>query len=330
MIRQAFRSSAVWFFANRDLQTLRIGISRFLQIFWPTYQRSTLATQVLFDQAAGADEQGGDGWRWRRIDAELDINPGSGEAFLNGRRPATIVRTTSDVIAPGPVDLTCHFFPRRTKREPSLVLYSGADTSMAAFVGGLLPRFFALEEMGVPKDVLLFMGLELAQQRYFQDAIIDQVFHPRPIDLMRRHRLLRVNTLHEIDAPLLSPRLLARMAERFAAIYGPFEAKGAPVFLCSGGAGRAADLAKAYRRKLPGFFDRDHLVLDPARHSLRRVVKAVASASLVVAPNTGEAAVLALAPWATRSFHELSVAASPHVLADRLVIAIGEKRAVLS
>ena len=43
-----------------------------------------------------------------------------------------------------------------------------------------------------------------------------------------------------------------------------------------------------------------------------------------------EAAVLALAPSGARSFHELSVVANPHVLAERLLLAIGEKRTVLS
>ncbi|MDB5570127.1 MAG: hypothetical protein JWN93_1310 [Hyphomicrobiales bacterium] len=313
MIRQAFRTLAVLFFAHRDLQPLRNAISRIVSPVWPAYAPESLASQPL---SAPAD------WRWRRVDAALDINPGSGEAFFEGRRP-------QGAAASGPVDLLCHAFVRRTRREPSLVLYCGAQASAADFACVLLPRFFALDELGAPQDLLLLMQLEMGAKRYFQDALIDQVFHPRPIELMRKRRVVHVETLHEIAGPLASPAILSRIASRMAAVYGPFEPEGAPVFLCEGGAARAQAIADAYRDKLPAFFAAPHTVVDPGRTPLRRVVRALASAPVVAAPNTGEAAFLALAPRPSRVLHELAVSGGPHPLAAELVDALAEERRVL-
>ena len=329
MFRQAFRSLIVWFFANRDLQPARNAISRILLPFWPTYRPALLGWNVLFEKSdpdAGVITGTGGQWLWRRTQSVVDINPGSGEAFSQGHRPLREEQTPGAGNAIGPVDLFCHLMPRRIPREPALVLYCGADLGMAGFVSELLPRFFALDEMGVPKDLLLLVSLDMGQQLFFQSALIDQVFALRPVELMRKHRLMQLNTLHEISVPQPSPQLLARMAERIAQIYGPFPADGRPVFLCAGGTERAKALSQRYRNLVPEVFAHDPILVDPSRMSLRKVLTALASAPCVAAPNSGEAAALALVPSKTRITHELDSHTPAGAQIGAILDIIGEQR----
>ena len=327
MFRQAFRSLTVWFFANRDFQPLRDAISRWAMPYWPSYRPAMLAWNVMYDRQDPkpvSEAQNAGRWLWRRTDGPFDINPGSGDAFSRGRRPQQEANVLAAV--PGPVDLFCHTLPRRIAREPALVLYSGADTSIAGFMTELLPRYFALDEMGVPNDVLLLVTLDMAKQIYFQDAVIDQVFTGRPLEPLRKHRLVRLDCLHEIQVPHNSIPLMTRMAERMTRCYGPFTADGPPVLLCAGGLERADAISENFRDLVPEVFGRNPIVIDPARSSLRKLVKALANAPCVAAPNTGEAAAIALAPSRTRPLFELDVAITPHAQVDSFIKDIGEDR----
>ena len=303
MIRQALRSFAVWFFEHRDLHALRLYASEILLRVWPTCARSEIPESVF-----GVDRN----MIWRCQDTALDINPDSGRAFVGCR----MVRSEKwPIEQSGSTDLFAHLFPRPIKREPSLVMYAGAQTGLAGFVGGLLPRFFALDRLGVPKDILLLVSLDMGRTRIFQDALIDHIFAPRPLELMRKHRLVRVETLHEVTVPDLTFELLEQSAQRISEIYGPFATDGPPVILC----GRGVQHSKALLRFLPEGRQSQAVVVDPFVAPLRLTLHALASASVVVAPNGEERALLALVPSRQRTLHEVAVYHQPDPLTQRIL-----------
>lgn len=331
MLRQAFRDLAVWFFANRSLQPLRLRLARWLEPFWPAYSLATIEAAATAESCAtdARDPPSRDDVIvWRRLDLPFDIDPVSGAPFHRGRRP---VHDDAQGPAGGlPVvsDLVSHVFPRRIAREPALVLWSG-DPGLEAFVGEALTRFFALDEMGVPPDVLLLVGQGMGRRTFFQDALIDQLFQPRPVELMRERRLVSVETLHELRVPPCSPRLLRRVAARVAEVYGPWDADGGAVFLCEGGAARAPRLLERIERHAPPLAAQALRIIDPARTSLRDTVRALAAAEVVCAPDTGEGALLALAPSRRRRFYELATPGGGQGPSAALLAAIGENRTVV-
>jgi len=328
MLRQAIDKVIAWLFTKRDFQGARDFLSQLLLPFWPKYDFEKLPSSDVEQTPPGMTRaaNGLHSWKLRKTDAALDINPGSGEAFLGGRRLVESSRISTDAEGAGPVDLLCHLFPIRVRREPALVLHCGASADLTSFVGELLPRFFALDKFDLPKDLLFLVSLRMGRQRFFQDALTDQIFRPRPIEIMRQFHLVSVNRLYSLQGPVLDPVQLSHAAERFRSIYGPYEPADRPIFLCSGGTRRAMALAKRYSADVPNVFGQDYALIDPARAALRDVVRAVASASSVAAPSTGEASILALAPSANRVLYELGDGRSAHPLADRLLDAIGEPR----
>ncbi|HVZ05379.1 hypothetical protein [Hyphomicrobium sp.] len=327
MLRQAIDRTIAWLFTKRDFQSVRDFLSRILRPLWPTYEFGKLPSSMVgYGRRGVAKVDGHCAWCLRKIDAALDINPGSGEAFFRARRVTNVLSGVTGSQNGGPVDLLCHVFPIRVRREPAMVLYCGAAPDLPAFVGELLPRFLALDQFDVPNDLLLLVNLRMGRQRFFQDALNDQIFRPRPIEIMRQFHLVGLHTLYVLSEPALHPAHLQRAAERFKMIYGPYDPLERPLFLCSGGARRAAMLARKYSTCVPDVFGKDYMLIDPARAPLKDVVRAVAGASHIAAPNTGEAAVLALARAQKRDFYEISAARAAHRLADRLLDVIGETR----
>lgn len=298
MIRQAIRFLAVWFFENRDVHKVRTRVSGLLLRFWPSHSRAEIPECVMCVVQTMS---------WRRLDAELDLNPDSGRAFV-GRR---ILRSREVEKWPieysGSTDLFAHLIPRPVRREPALVLYAGAQTGLAGFVAGILPRFFSLGRLGVPQDILLLLCLEMGRTRIFQDALIDQLFAPRPLELMRKHRLVRVESLHEISSPDVTKELLLLGAQRIAEIYGPFETGGRPVILCGGGVKRAEDLLSALPFDLQRVMKEQAIVINPFAAPLKQTLHALAGASIVVASDGEERALLALVPSQQRTLHEVAV-----------------------
>jgi hypothetical protein len=330
MLRQVTRKAITLIFAKRDFQGARDFLSRLLLPLWSTYELSDLgdacAAAGAISSPASKHAEGASHSQLRKVSAAVDINPGSGEAFFRGRRPNVDASSRRSL---GPVDLLCHVFPIRLERERALVLYADSATDIASFVGSLLPRFFALDEVGVPADVSLLVNLRMAKQRYFQDALIDQIFRPRPFEILRQFHLVSPKTLYVLPDYSWDPKLLDRAAAKCAEVYGPYPEQDRPVFLCTGGQARVSKLAAKFSHAVPDFFGQDYVVVDPSRMPLRDSLYAVADASLVVAPNTGEAALLALAPSKTRIFFELQEAHSPDAIPPALMEAVNANRKII-
>lgn len=242
-----------------------------------------------------------EGWTHRRFEGDLVIENGGGRVFSGLKRYAE-----ADALQAGepraPADLSAllpggRFIPR----EPALVLYAGAEASLARFCDTLLPRFFALDRFGLPENTLLMVGLRMGRTRPFQDAISDGLFRPRPVELFRPATAIRVKQLDDIAIPLDAPEALAALQAKIAVLYGPFAPPDAPVLLLERSAQRLTEARAAFECLSPGFRFDALRVLDPALLPFNRLVKAVAAAPTLVAPrSSGEAAVAGLVPSAER------------------------------
>ena len=308
MIRQVFRSLSVWFFENRDLQPLRLQASRLLQPYWPRRPQAVLPFVTRYENSGAV---------WRELKTTVDINPGSGELFVEGAR--SDAASTVDALLPkGAADLLCYLFPSRIRREPSLILYAGADVSASGFVAGLVSRFFALDEANLPQHILLLVNMEMGRTRRFQDALSDQLFQPRPIELMRRHRLVQVEELHDVDATFLAPEHYERARERIQHIYGPFTTGGPAVVLCSDAETRASLLMRQCPTDVRASLGSDYVVLDADNTPLRILMQQLAAARLVVVPEGDEVSLLALLPNKQPPIVELALDRPRSKLAEQI------------
>ncbi len=313
MIRQAFRNLSVWFFENRDLQRLRVQASKLLHRRWPHLPRHELRFATQVERA---------GWLWRSARMRLDINPGSGDLFVEGKYVESASEFDS-LLPKGDLDLIGHIFPRRIAREPALVLYAGADVSASGFVAGVVAPFFALEPAGLPENVLLLVNMEMGRTRRFQDALIDQLFQPRPLELMRRHRIVQVEELHEVDAPFLASQHFEKARSRIAQIYGPFASEGPAVVLCSQAARRASSLIESCPPDVKAALAQGHIVLDADTTPLRLLIKSLAAARLAVVPEGDELSLLALLPDRRPSLVEVALDRPKSKLAEQIRLAAG-------
>jgi len=75
------------------------------------------------------------------------------------------------------------------------------------------------EEMELQKEVLLLVSLGMGRQNYFQDALIDQVFAPRPLEIMREQKLVRAQSMFDVQFSSQSTELWLKIATRFRAVY---------------------------------------------------------------------------------------------------------------
>lgn len=206
---------------------------------------------------------------WRESAGPVDVNGGSGNLFLDGRRIA-------GQEAPSPADdLTVYLGGRIVKREPALVLYHGADASLGAFAAGILPRLAAMDRLGVPIETLLLVTLNMGRQRFFQRALVDGIFRPRPVELLRRSTAMRTTRLSEITFPEGDPDLAKDGAERLKALYGPYPAGGPPVLIVenAGAAAPQLEWIKANAGETG-----EIAVVDTARVPLGKIVRAIAAA----------------------------------------------------
>lgn len=211
---------------------------------------------------------------WRETTAPVDINGGSGNLFLDGRRIAG-----QEAPSP-PDDLTVYLGGKIVKREPALVLYHGAEPSLGAFAAEVLPRLVAIDRLGVPAETLLLVTLNMGRQRFFQRALVDGVFRPRPVELLRRATAIRTLRLNDVCLPNDDPGLLAEVAARIKALYGPYPAQGPAVLLVQGDDNVAGSLAWI---KANAHESGEIAVLDVECMPLGKIVRAIAAAPALYA-----------------------------------------------
>lgn len=209
---------------------------------------------------------------WRESAGPVDVNGGSGNLFLDGKRIA-------GQEAPSPADdLTVYLGGKIVKREPALVLYHGADASLGAFAAEVLPRLVAMDRLGVPAETLLLVTLNMGRQRFFQRALVDGVFRPRPVELLRRATAMRTVKLNDIVLPEGDPDLAREAAERLKALYGPYPAAGPGVLVAENGQAALRQL-EWIKANMGG--TGEITVADTARMPLGKIVRAIAGAPVL-------------------------------------------------
>jgi hypothetical protein len=283
-------------------------VSRLMVPFWPRAGLSELNVETLADEAAPVSAELApaapealreplsllaetpDRLACRRLSGRtIDVEPRSGAVFLNGKwveegdpRELLPTRRTHP-------DLTRFLRLRPMLREPVVVLHGGGDTSLDAFFTDLLPRFFSLDALDLPRDLLVIVPVSMAMTDRFQDAINDGVFRPRPIELMQPRRVTRTDVVYRVDRPLLRRDIYERLWQRISTVYSLEGSSAArSVFLCEGGAERAARLFAAWPQIADWLAHRNIEVIDPTALSLGKLVRRLWGAPLVMGPDTGE------------------------------------------
>jgi hypothetical protein len=283
--------AALRLYSSQPVREWRSYISRALYPFWPSTDAVDIASKDIVTRADPAAME----WLWRRHKGEIDIDPGSGQLHRRGKK--LVLPSALPTENPrGLPDLTAYLGGRIINREPALVLFADADCSFGAFASRLLPRFFALDALGVPENTLLLVTLNMGRTLWFQHAIADGVFRHRPVELFRPASMIRVQQLDEVSLPPLAPAALALMQARLAKLYLTEPAStDTPVLICQQAAKRAPAHLARLRAGRPALADAEIRVLDPGFHPLRDIVAAMAKASLVVVPDSGESAAVLLA-----------------------------------
>jgi hypothetical protein len=232
-----------------------------------------------------------------RVSGPLDIDPLSGLLFDDAR---LVSPQPGEELLPWPQarpDVTRRLRMNPVMRQPLSVLHHGDDGSLAAFCSDVLPRFFALDHLELPQDLLLVVPVSMGMTDRFQDAITDGVFRPRPVELMRQGRVTRSDTVYVIERPLGHAGVLGRIAARLAEVYPADETADAPVdvLLCEGGPSRAERLLAGHADLRAAVPEGRLEVVDPADLPLRALVQRLRRARTLFAPSSGElsAAVLA-------------------------------------
>ncbi|WP_284176839.1 hypothetical protein [Rhabdaerophilum sp. SD176] len=318
---QALFQAALRLYSSQPVREWRSYLSQAVYPFWPRTDAAGIASHDLVERADPAAAA----WLWRRHAGEIDIDPGSGQLHRRGKRlvlPAALPHEAPR----GLPEVTAYLGGRIIEREPALVLFADADCSFGAFVTRLLPRFFALDALGVHADTLLLVTLNMGRTLAFQHAISDGVFRHRPVELFRPASMIRVTQLDEISVPPLAPAALARMQDRLARLYlQEPPAETGPVLICEDAARRAPALLARLRTARPDL-GAGIMVLDPARDPLRDLVRASAQASALVVGGACEMAAIVLAPNPSQ---EVILSGSANPEADKLARAAGRSLTVL-
>ncbi|HRE20633.1 MAG TPA: hypothetical protein PKW21_06330 [Rhabdaerophilum sp.] len=209
---------------------------------------------------------------WRESATPVDVNGGSGNLFLDGKRIA-------GQETPSPADdLTVYLGGKIVKREPALVLFHGVDAGLGAFAAEILPRLVAMDRLGIPVETLLLVTLNMGRQRFFQRALVDGIFRPRPVELLRRATAMRTARLNEITFPDGDPDLVGEAGDRLKALYGPFPAGGPAVLIAESDEAAARQL-QWIKANMGG--TGEIVVADTARMPLGKIVRAVAAAPVL-------------------------------------------------
>lgn len=290
---QALFQAALRLYSRQPVREWRAYLCNIVHPFWPLMKAADIVSSRVTERADPAAQD--EGWLWQQHLGEIDIDPGSGQLHRRGRRldlPAALPVEHKR----GRPDITGYFGGRVIPREPALVLFADAEVSFGTFVTRLLPRFFALDAFGVPADTLLLVTLNMGRTAWFQHAISDGVFRHRPVELFRVASMIRTPQLDEIAIPPLAEPALARMQARLAQLYPPLPDQDAsPVLICEEAKRRAPALLARLAQARPELASGVR-VLDPHVAPLRDLVRAAASARVLVAPESGELAAALLAP----------------------------------
>ena len=288
---QSLLSPAVRLYSNHVSPNWRPVLTRALMPFWPKN-----ADSMRPIEAEGRIDGVGS---WKCLTGPIDIEPGAGQLLDNKRYLAAFDHA---IAAP---DLTGYLERRIVPREPALVLYAGAEAGFGAFTTEVLPRLAALDSFGLPLNTLLFVALGLARTRYFQEALRDGVFRPRPVELLRPGAIIRAEAVTEIAIEAGSATIAGGISVKLASVYGPFDRKPAPLLVCE----QAEKRAGALLARLQGSDVAPALtgitVCDPAVMPLAEIVQRVAAADLLIAPGSGEAGAALLAPRPGRTTIEV-------------------------
>lgn len=217
-------------------------------------------------------QHGGGTLLWRESAGPIDVNGGSGNLFLDGKRIA-------GQSASSPADdLTVYLGGKIVKREPALVLFHGADSSLGAFAAEILPRLVAMDHLGVPAETLLLVSLNMGRQRFFQRAMVDGIFRPRPVELLRRATAMRTARLNEISCPESNTDIGREAADRLKALYGPYPSQGAAVLVAENG--EAANRQLGWIKANMGGTG-EIIVADTTRMPLGKIIRAIAAAPVL-------------------------------------------------
>lgn len=319
---QALFQAALRLYSSQPVREWRSYLSRAIHPFWPRTDAAGITSQDMPGRVDPAAAE----WLWRRHAGEIDIDPGSGQLHRRGKR--LILPSALPAEKPrGLPDITAYLGGRIIEREPALVLFADDDCSFGAFVTRLMPRFFALDAVGLPADTLLLVTLNMGRTLAFQHAISDGVFRHRPVELFRPASMVRVTQLDEVSVPPLAPAALARMQERLARLYLQEPPAGAagPVLICENAARRAPALLARLAAARPDLAA-GMTVLDPARDSLRDLVRAAAHAPVLAVAGPNEMAAALLAGNAAQ---DVLLIGDSGPDADRLARAAGRRLTVL-
>jgi hypothetical protein len=274
--RQALFRSAVRLYSSPAIQGWKTRISALMLPFWPsgTLNPAQIETRARLALISGEAT-------WRIIAGPLDINGGSGLLYRGRTRLDPAGYQPSSPVAPD--DLTLHFGGRVIRREPALVLHNGPDGGIGVLATEILPRLCALDRLGLPADILLLVTRETARTRFFQRALRDGVFRPRPVEILRPSTAVRTDEVHLIDLPALDAGLLALSAERLVRLYGPFDREGAALVLAEGTRECAMLTTWRDRASLPAVFAHARLIDIETTH-LGDLIRALAGAPAIAGP----------------------------------------------
>lgn len=319
---QALFQAALRLYSSQPVREWRSYVSRVVHPFWPQTDAAGIISHDITERADPAAAE----WIWRRHAGEIDIDPGSGQLHRRGKRlilPAALPHEAPR----GLPDITAYLGGRIIQREPALVLFADADCSFGAFASRLLPRFFALDALGVPADTLLLVTLNMGRTLWFQHAISDGAFRHRPVELFRPASMIRVTQLDEVSVPTFAPAALVRMQDRLARLYlqePPAEA--GPVLVCEGAIRRAPALLARLAAARPDLAKTGITVLDPARDSLRDLVRASAQAPVLAVGGPSE---MAAALLSTQPGQEVIMPGVADPQATALALAAGRRLTVV-
>lgn len=271
------------------------------RLMLPAWPRTRLADDRIARLAEETQLLPGDAGTDRlgclRLEGPFDVDPLSGLLFDDAR---LVAPQPGEELLPWPPahpDVTRRLRMKPVLREPLTVLHHGGEGSFAAFCSDVLPRFFALDHLALPQDLLVVVPVSMGMTDHVQDAITDGVFRPRPVELMRTGRVTRADTVFVVERPLAHAGILARIAEKLAAVYPDDGASVEPadLFLCEGGKARAERLVAGLPELREAVASGRLEVADPRDLPLRVLVARLRRTARLIAPSSGElsAAVLA-------------------------------------
>ena len=266
--------------ARADLAPLRLALS-------------ALAEPLLSARRpAQATPEAARGVRALHVAGPLKVNPASGALTRGGRRldagPPEAVQTDWLVQAfPSPLS-----FPRVAP------VWYGRRASVAALLTEALPAILALDRLAGAREAVALISVPLGRLNATQQALNAGLFQPRRVRVHAREKLIAAQGATVLTGVDPDAGLLDEARARLLAAFPAQAGEGAPVLLCAGGPARAARLWPGFSRAAADLAAAGVRVIDPETVPLADLVRALAAAPALAAPETAEAALAFLAPRA--------------------------------